>query len=177
MKPIKLAFAFAITLTACGSDGTDETGDNTTPDATASANCAAGDDRFVLAGSVAVESSSVAPVWSDSKVIGVNGAMPSAELFAFTTRSFADHLDAVGTHDVANVNLRYLAIPSGADCSTPSGGCRGFFALGGTYTVVEVQPRYRATFELTHLRERVDDSDQPGAAIVGTITGCIDTAR
>jgi len=43
--------------------------------------------------------------------------------------------------------------------------------------VIEVQPRYRATFELSDLRERTDYTNQPGPVMAGTITGCIDVHR
>ncbi len=145
-------------------------------DAPTAGTCGGG-DRFVLDGAVVFETSSVGPVTVDGKIAGVNGLLASSELYTFSSRNPLVDLDAVGARDVASLNLKYLRTPQGADCSTAAGGCRGFFALGGTYTVIEVQPRYRATFELSDLRERTDYTNQPGPAMAGTITGCIDVHR
>jgi hypothetical protein len=42
--------------------------------------------------------------------------------------------------------------------------------------VLEVQPRYRATFMLSDLSERHDTTNQAGAPLAGTISGCLDVA-
>jgi hypothetical protein len=146
-------------------------------DAPTAGTCGGGGDRFVLDGAVVFETSSVGPVTVDGKIAGVNGLLASSELYTFSSRNPLVDLDAAGSQDVAAVNLKYLRGPQGADCSTAAGGCRGFFALGGTYTVIEVQPRYRATFELSDLRERTDYTNQPGPAMAGTISGCVDVHR
>ena len=52
--------------------------------------------------------------------------------------------------------------------------CSGFYAQSGTFTVIQIHPRYQATFALGDLYERRDNSGANGAAMTGTITGCID---
>jgi len=166
-------------LVGCG-EAVDPSGSpdaSTAVDAPSVGTCGGGGDRFVLDGAVVLETSSVGPVTVGGKISGVNGLLPSNELYTLSSRELLVDLDAVGVRDVALLNLKYLRSTQGADCSTAGGGCRGFFALGGTYTVIEVQPRYRATFELSDLRERTDFTNQPGPALAGTITGCLDVHR
>jgi|MudIll2142460700_1097286.scaffolds.fasta_scaffold13930_3 hypothetical protein len=169
---LSLALVLA-SLVGCG----DPTDSSSVPDASTSVGNCGGGDRFVLDGPVMFTTSSVGPVTTNNKVSGVAGLLGTSELYTFSARNPLVDLDALGPHDVASVNLKYLRGPQGADCSTAAGGCRGFFALAGTYTVIEVQPRYRATFELSDLRERTDYSNQPGPAMAGTITGCLDVDR
>ena len=167
---LSLVFALA-SLIGCG--GADP---SSTVDASSVDDCGGG-NRFVLDGAVVFETSSVGAVTTNDKVSGVAGLPGANELFTFSARNPLVDLDALGPHDVASINLKYLRGPQGADCSTAAGGCRGFFALAGTYTVIEVQPRYRATFELSDLRERTDYTNQPGPVMAGSITGCLDVTR
>jgi hypothetical protein len=150
---------------------------NTVDAPTSVGTCGDGVNRFVLDGAVTFETGSVGPITVDGKIAGVGSPLGSGEFYAFSSRNPLVDLDSMGLHDIATLNLKYLRGPQGADCSTAAGGCRGFFALAGTYSVIEVQPRYRATFELTDLRERTDYTNAPGPAIAGTITGCLDVRR
>lgn len=135
--------------------------------------CSSG-EHVTLQGAFTLDVPSAAVVTLSDKVIGVGGAPTPGTIYTLSVRrpTMTD-LDAVGVHDVATTNLKYLA---GSGCST-AGACTGFFALGGTVTVTETTPRYRATFTLTDLYHHDDTSDQLGAPIAGTITGCVNANR
>jgi hypothetical protein len=135
--------------------------------------CSTG-EHVTLQGAFALDVASAAVVTLSDKVIGVGGAPTPGTIYTLSVRrpTMTD-LDAVGVHDVATTNLKYL---TGTGCST-AGACSGFFALGGTVTVTETSPRYRATFTLTDLYHHDDTSDQLGAPIAGTITGCVNANR
>jgi hypothetical protein len=134
----------------------------------------AGGDQIVLTGAWSLDTSTLAVVTVDGKATGVNGSHIEGGFFLFGTRiSFGGDLEALGTHDIATKNLKYLQKPNGASCATP-GTCEGFFAMGGSYMVTQVHSRYQATFTLADLFQHNDSSDTPGAPIAGTITGCVD---
>ena len=175
----QLLVVMSLSLAACGdpaSVGPDApaTTADAALDAVASA-CSPTIDRLSLRGAFEVETSSVAYVTSAGKVVGVAGVV-AGKSFAFSVRDVVHaDVDALGDHDVAATNLKFLEMTPGSDCST-AGSCTGFFALAGTYTVLEVQPRYRATFSLSDLSERHDNTNQAGAPLPGTISGCLDVA-
>ena len=170
MKPILAS----ILLAACGNSAADDTA----TDAPAAATCNGTGDHFVLTGPIAVESTSFGLVTVNAKVTGIAGAMPNTDLVAFSVRSaLAADLDALGDHDVATQNIMELRAPFNTSCDAGNTVCHGFFATAGTITVAQVHPRYQATVTLTNLFERSDNSGPPGAAIAGTITGCVDKAN
>lgn len=174
MNPSKLTFVLVIVwlLAACEHDSNV----GTEVDApAASGTCTPGNDRLLIDGAFVVDTQMVGFVTVGGKVIGVAG-QHAGKTLGFTVRDvLADDVDALGDHDVAAANMKHLEGPPATDCATaPLGTCIGFFALAGTFTVTEVQPRYRATFTLSELHERHDSSDQLGSALAGTVTGCID---
>lgn len=170
-------------LAACEHDSTvgsqvdapGATGDGAIDGVTQPGTCILGNDRLLFGGPFVVDTMTVAYVTISDKVVGV-AAQQSGKTLSFTVRNaLTQNLDTIGDHDVATTNLKHLEIPSGADCDTdPPGTCNGFFALAGTFSVTQIQPRYRATFILTDLRERHDNTNVLGPAIAGTITGCLD---
>lgn len=137
-----------------------------------------GGDRFVLDGAFAIDSEELGPVTVEDKVAGFMGAAGGGNIFSLTKRHVPldGDFDEVGVHDIAGVHVKYLEFPFNSDCSV-SGTCHGFFALAGTVEVLEVSPRFRATFSLTELVERSDNTDEQGAPIAGTVTGCVDSRR
>jgi hypothetical protein len=149
-----------------------------TTDATQALDCEGGGDRFVLEGPVAIESTSLGPITVEGKVAGFSGAAGGGDVFGFSKRHtpFDGDFDALGAHDIAGVHVKYLQFPFNADCSV-AGSCHGFIALAGTVTVHELSPRFRATFDLTELFARSDNSDVQGAPLAGAITGCVDSRR
>jgi len=177
----QLLVVMSLSLAACGDpaavgpDAPTSTADAALDAVTAA--CLPGTDRLSLHGAFEVETSSVAYVTSAGKIIGVGG-VTAGKSFAFSVRDVVHaDVDTLGDHDVAATNLKFLEMTPGSDCATaPAGSCTGFFALAGTYTVIEVQPRYRATFTLSDLSERHDNTNQAGAPLAGTITGCLDVA-
>lgn len=89
-----------------------------------------------------------------------------------------DHSDGdiedVGVYDVStypyNVHFQhYLWTQNG--CGRAEEGCKGFFALGGTWEVLTPYPNYLAVFQLTHLYDGA--GEDPGAALSGERHGCI----
>jgi hypothetical protein len=175
MTPSKLAFALVIVplLAACEHDS--NVGTEVDAPAANNGTCPLGSDRLVIDGAFTVDTQTIGFVTVAGKVIGVAG-QHAGKTIGFTVRdALGDDLDALGDHDVATKNMKHLESPPGTECETaPIGTCRGFFALAGTFTVSQVQPRYRATFTLTELHERHDSTDQLGAPIAGTVTGCLD---
>lgn len=176
-----LAFTLLVALSACGdTEPSTATPDAATPTADAPASvgdCSGGGDQFVLSGPVSIESSSLGPVTVEGKVAGFSGATSSGRIFTFTKRHVPldGDFESVGSHDVTTEPIKFLDKPFEGDCSTAADGCSGFFALAGTVTVTAIAPRFVATFELTDLYARSDNSDAPGPAIAGTITGCVDS--
>ncbi len=121
-------------------------------------------------------------VTSGGKVVGIAGSGLNADLLSFNLTKFTFDLEALGDHDVATQNLTSLHMPydpasTGHTCDPGNTVCHGFYAQGGTYTANAVHPRYQATFTLSNLHDRTDNTSPPGAAIAGTITGCIDKAN
>lgn len=185
MKTLTTNLIVIAFLAACGG-GDDDGGMPATPDAgtnpssdgavtTGDPMCPSGTTRLVLTGAHAVDMANVSPVEVSGNVTGVAGT-DGTDLVTFGLRqAFAAHLESLGEHDVAEKNLMFYQHPSGTDCAfAPLGVCKGFFAMAGTFTVLEVAPRYRATFTLSDLYERALTDSDPGAAIAGSITGCLD---
>lgn len=166
----KLACCFLI---ACGSSPVAESPD-AAPDAPPVGECADG-EHIKLAGAVALDVRSAGAATRSGKVIGIVGAPTPERLYTLATRSvLTADLDALGDHDIAQVNLKYLDKITGSDCPT---SCTGLFALAGTFTVLENSPRYRATFTLTDLYQYDGDSNDLGPSVAGTITGCVNANR
>jgi len=162
-------------LVACG----DPTGDPSAgADASSVATCGTGGEHVVLAGAVALDSASAGTITVDGKVGGINGRSTIGRFYALNLRDIVGggNLDSVGDHDIAMLPLKYIDKAPDVDCSQPS-ACRGFFALAGTWTVIETLPRYRASFVLSDLYRHDDTTNQLGAAMAGTVTGCVDANR
>lgn len=174
-----LLIVFLPPLAACAHDSSvgSEVDAASPIDAPQSSSCATGSERLRITGAYAIDTSSAATVTRESTVIGLNGLHANKTYVLTVRNALTQDLGAVGSYDVATTNLKHLEIPPGADCDTaPAGTCKGFFALAGTFIVESVQPRYRATFTLTDLREHSTHGDAPGAQIAGTATGCLDVA-
>jgi hypothetical protein len=168
MKPILVT----LLLAACSNSA-----DDTATDAAVST-CTGGGDHFVMTGAIAADSVSFGLVTVNSKVTGIAGAAANTDLIAFSVRSaLSADLDALGDHDIATQNIMELRAPFNTSCDTGNTVCHGFFAQAGTLTVAAVHPRYQATFTLSNLFERSDNSGPPGAAIAGAIAGCVDKAN
>lgn len=172
--------AFLPLLAACGHDstiGSVEVDAAGTIGPEPLADCATGTERLAITGAYKLDTQSAAPVTREGSVIGLNG-LHASNIYAFSVRNaITQDVGTVGTYDLSTTNLKHLEFPAGTDCDTaPAGTCKGFFALAGTFVVKSVQPRYRATFTLTDLRERTTSGGAPGAAIAGTATGCLDVA-
>jgi hypothetical protein len=148
------------------------------PDAPVDTSCGGGADHFAFTGAMSVDSPSFGFVTVNSKVAGVAGAASSGEIVSFGPRHILDvDLEALGDHDVAVANFMELRGPYNMSCDTGNTVCNGFYAQAGTYTVLSVHPRYHATFTLSALQERHDNSGTPGPAMAGSITGCVDKAN
>jgi hypothetical protein len=169
--------AAVLSLTLLGACGEETTPSANQPDATvpepdapqSSATC--DQESFALQGAVNLTTASAGTVTIDGKIAGVAGSSGPNRLYSLNVRMYAsDMLDRVGTYDIATHNLKFFDQPAGG-CG--NGPCTGFYAMGGTYEVLSVQPMYRATFTFTDLRERSDADSPPGAAIAGQITGCL----
>ena len=161
-------------LVGCGGDAHPDTVDAApTADADPTARCPGG-AHLALRGAVVLDTSSIAAATVNAKVVGVAGLAGADEIVLSLRHAVPGDLATVGSYDVATTNLKYLDMASGSACAP--GTCTGFFAVAGTYTVAQVQPRYQATFVLTQLLAHDDISDQAGAPIAGTVTGCIDVS-
>jgi hypothetical protein len=148
-----------------------------TADAPIDNTCNGTGDSFVYAGAVtAFQAYDFGLVTSNGHVVGFAGSALNADVLAFNTRGLAE-LETIGDHDVAAENITALRAPFNVSCDTGNLVCHGFYAQAGTYTVHAAHPRYQATFTLSDLFERTDNSSPPGAQIAGTITGCVDKAN
>src|SRR5262249_1996725 len=105
------------------------------------------------------------------RITGFNGAADD-DVIALSLRDYI-HFDLETDRDVAIANLKYFRVPL-AGCSL--GTCSGFYALAGSYRVTALHPGYQATFSLDDLHEHRAPTDEPGAAIPGSVDGCIDLA-
>ncbi len=165
--------SIGLALPACSGESTDAVG----PDAAAASDCDGTSDQFAFTGAISAEHVSFGFTKSNGKIVGTGGAAHNSDLIAFNLRDLQFELETLGDHDVAVENLTALRGPLGASCEAGNTVCHGFFALAGTFTVEQVIPRYRARFTLSDLRERNDNFSPPGAAIAGTIAGCIDKSN
>lgn len=146
------------------------------PDAS-SATCDGTSDAFAFSGAVTTfDAFDFGLVTLGGKVVGMAGSATNTDVLSFNSLPLTE-LETLGDHDVATQNITSLRAPFNHSCDTGNTVCHGFFAHAGTYKVTAVHPRYQATFTLTDLFERTDNSDQPGAAIAGSITGCVDKAN
>ena len=149
----------------------------TNPDAPSTPNtCNGTGDSWVYSGAIAFEAYDFGMVTFGGKVVGFAGSALNSDVLSFDTRPLTE-LETLADHDIAVQNITALRAPFDVSCDTGNTLCHGFFAQAGTYTVHAVHPRYQATFTLTNLFERTDNSGPPGAAIAGTITGCVDKAN
>jgi hypothetical protein len=148
-----------------------------TADAPIDNTCSGTGDSFVYTGAItAFQAYDFGLVTSNGLVVGFAGSATNADVLAFNTKALAE-IDTVGDHDVATENITALRAPFNVSCDTGNTMCHGFYAQAGTYTVHAAHPRYQATFTLSNLFERTDNSSPPGAQIAGTITGCVDKAN
>lgn len=146
-------------------------------DAAIANTCNGSGDSFVYTGAItAFQAYDFGLVTSSQQIVGLAGSALNTDVLAFNTNPFAE-LETLGDHDIATENIQALRAPFNQSCDTGNTVCHGFFAHAGTYTVHALHPRYQVTFTLSSLFERTDNFGPPGAAIVGTITGCIDKAN
>ena len=139
--------------------------------------CNGTEDAFVFSGAIPTfEAYDFGLVTSGGHVVGMGGSAPNTDVLSFNTL-LLEELDTLGDHDIAVENLQALRAPFNQSCDTGNTVCHGFFADAGTYTVHALHPRYQATFTLSDLYERSDNTGPRGAAIAGTIAGCVDKAN
>lgn len=125
------------------------------------ASCDTG-EYISMHGAFELEVASAAASTYGGHVIAFVGAATPQRYYSLSLRHVTmGNFDAVGDYNIATQNLKYFEED------------HGFFALAGTLHVTEVSPRYRATFELTDLHHHDDTSDTMGAAIAGSVTGCV----
>ena len=171
-----------LTLVIAGCQPVSHVGDQVdampgTADAPIANTCNGTGDSFVYTGAItAFQAYDFGMVTSNGQVIGLAGSALNTDVLAFNTRPFAE-IETIGDHDVAAENITALRAPFNQSCDTGNTVCHGFYAQGGTYTVHALHPRYQVTFTLSNLFERTDNSSPPGAAIAGSITGCVDKAN
>jgi hypothetical protein len=133
-------------------------------------------DAFVFSGAVAFQAYDFGMVTSNGQIVGLAGSALNTDVMTFNSRGLTE-LQTIGAHDIAVQNLTALRAPFNQSCDTGNTVCHGFFARAGTYTVLAVHPRYQVTFTLSDLTARTDNAGPPGAAIAGSIAGCIDKAN
>lgn len=133
-------------------------------------------ERMTLTGLVDITTESVATVEVNQAVIGVGGFLPGATgTYALTVReALTGQLATVGTYDVADANMKYIAAPANADCQVP-GMCSGFIATAGSLEVLSTSP-YRAEFTFDVLHDHDGSSDTLGPAVTGRVFGCLQAA-
>ena len=173
--------SLVISLVLCGCQPVSQVGERSdatlgSDDAPIANTCSGTGDSFVYSGAFAFEAYDFGMVTSGGKVVGLAGSALNTDLLAFNTRPITE-LETLGDHDIAVQNITALRAPFDQSCDTGNSVCHGFYAQAGTYTVHAVHPRYQATFTLSNLFERSDNSGPPGASIAGTITGCVDKAN
>jgi hypothetical protein len=159
-------------LAACGNSGPDS---EETPDsAIATGDCVG--EHIILQGAVQLDVRSAAAATVDGKVAAFVGASTPTSAYSLSLRDIlGTDLDTTGVHDIATKPLKYRNKTVDAECPGPD--CSGFFAMAGTFTVLETSPRYRATFTLSDLYLHDGDTNTLGAPISGNVTGCIDANR
>jgi hypothetical protein len=133
-------------------------------------------DAFVFSGAVAFQAYDFGMITSNGQIVGLAGSALNTDVMTFNSHALTE-LETAGPHDVAVQNITSLRAPFDQSCDTGNTVCHGFFAHAGTYTVHAVHPRYQVTFTLSDLYERSDNASPPGAAIAGSISGCIDKAN
>jgi hypothetical protein len=165
MTPERLVLIIATSsITACAAEEVSDDHPST---------CAS--ERLSMTGAFDVETSSVSIYKLSGSVIGVAGfASPSASYSFVVRESTAAQVGMIGAYDVAATNLAYLEGSATANCQMP-GQCDGFVATSGTFEVVSTEP-YRATFSLANLHAYDGSSTTLGAAMSGTIEGCLEAA-
>jgi hypothetical protein len=116
-----------------------------------------------------------------NQINGIGGRATNTDVISFGTNVFGAELETLGDHDVTVQNIDSIRSPYAPSnlhtCDPGNTVCHGFFAHAGTYTVHAVHPRYQATFTLSDLYDRSDNTSPPGAPLAGTITGCVDKAN
>jgi hypothetical protein len=170
---------FLVCLALAGCEPVSQVGaqsDAGSHDATSANTCDGTGDAFTFSGPLAFDAYDFGMITSGGQVVGLAGSAFNADVMSFATRPLSE-LETAGAHDIAVQNLTALRAPFDQSCDTGNTVCHGFFAHAGTYTVHAVHPRYQATFTLSDLYERSDNFGPAGAAIAGTITGCIDKAN
>ena len=171
MASVKLPILITTCLVACGGDKHE--GQPDAPDQIA--DCGGTTDRFLMTGPFTIDTPNFGFVTVNSKIAGMMGAAtPSTDIAALTLGNVIAN-DLESDHDIASANLKYIREPLNSHCSDTA-TCEGFFAMSGSYHVVALTPRYQATFTLGDLHEHHSGTDQPGPAIAGTISGCVNHA-
>lgn len=134
---------------------------------------ACNDEGLTMMGAIVRATPSASTFTVGGQIIGVAGFdATGAKSYAFTVRdTLTASLGQLGAHDVAAEPLKFLEAARDADCQQPD-ACEGFIAQGGTVDVTSLAP-LRATFTLTSLVEANDAIDTLGAAIAGSVTGCL----
>lgn len=172
---------FLLAFVVCGCQPTSSVGTEGS-DAPIAHTCDGASDAFVFSGTAEFVAYDFGLVTSGGKVVGMAGSATNADLLSFNLTNFTLELETLGDHDVAAEHLTSLRMPydpasNGHTCDPGNSVCHGFYAEAGTYTVLAVHPRYQATFTLSNLLDRTDNSSPPGAPLTGTITGCVDKAN
>ncbi|MEP6860274.1 MAG: hypothetical protein ABJE66_06630 [Deltaproteobacteria bacterium] len=174
-----------LTIAICGCQPVSQVGsqrDATTTDTPIAHACDGTHDDFVFSGASDFVAYDFGFTTLGGKIVGIAGSGLNADILSFNLTKFTFDLEALGDHDVATQNLTSLHMPydpasNGHTCDPGNTVCHGFYAQSGTYTVNAVHPRYQATFTLSNLKDRTDNTSPPGAAIAGTLTGCVDKAN
>ncbi len=173
-----------VTIVICGCQPVSQVGNqlDATTDTPIAHTCDGTSDAFVFSGASDFVAYDFGFTTVGGKVVGIAGSGLNADLLSLNLTNFTFDLEALGEHDVATQNLTSLRIPynpasNGHTCDPGNTVCHGFFAQSGTYTINAVHPRYQATFTLSDLKDRTDNTSPPGGAIAGTITGCVDKAN
>jgi hypothetical protein len=135
--------------------------------------CGGTGNTLTYSGAVSFDAYDFGMVTSNSIIVGFAASSLNADVLTFNSRTLTD-LQALGDHDIATNNLTAMRGPFNTECSTGNTVCHGFYADAGTYTVHAVHPRYQVTFTISNLFDRTDNESGPGAAIAGSITGCVD---
>lgn len=159
-----------VLLAACGSDPAEhDWGADSGP-----GNCPA--EGTQIDGAYSFGTASAATYEVSGHIVGVAGfnieGTASYKLGAHDGLSRS--LDAIQTYDAATTPISLLVGPKDADCST-AGQCEGFIGRAGTFEVTSLAP-YRAQFQLSDLVAYDGSNSAGGAAIAGTVTGCLHSA-
>ncbi len=184
MQPLhSFTFLTALIVAGCAANDDSLGGASGTPDAPSTTDgpiatdpsCAG--ERIHLSGVYELDSPSAAVVEVSTRIVGVGGFTANAAgSYSMVARDvLTDDFAALGVHDVALENVKFLTGAASASCQSP-GECTGFIARSGRFEVIGLSP-YRATFVLGDLYSYDGSTTAPGAAISGEVTGCVTSAN